>query len=174
MRDRLCPSPRQRQPAAWGPALGAGLCLALGGCAVGPIGTLAAQVQRAGAVTTLDVYSVGLHLRTRADDAGAHLGLTRRTSMFSDDSALQPGWYLFAVPSPAQPALAQDLLTLGLELSAQAPLAGLTLGYSHVSLHARLPADASVYLQFARADRRLVHIRNCSEAPPCILPTHAD
>ena len=70
-------------------------------------------MQRAGTVTTLDVYSVGLHLRTRADDAGAHLGLARRTSVFADDPALQPGWYLFAVPSPAQSALAQDLVTLG-------------------------------------------------------------
>jgi hypothetical protein len=149
--------------------LAASCCLALAGCAVGPVGTLAAQVQHDGSVTTLAVYSLGLHLRTRSDDLGAHLGLARRISVFADDTALRAGWYLFKVPSPPQAALAQDLLTLGLDLSAQAPLAGLSLGYNRSRLHARVPADASVSIQFSRADRRVVHIGTCSDTTPCEL-----
>jgi hypothetical protein len=170
---RRRPPGQRLRPAAVHLALCTGLCLALAGCAVGPVGTLAAQVERAGTVTTLDIYSVGLHLRTRADDPGAHLGLSRRISVFADDTALQPGWYLFAVPSPPQQALAQDLRTLGIDLSAQAPLAGLSIGYSHNRLQVRLPADASVYIAFARGGQRIVHITSCSETTPCTLPTHA-
>lgn len=167
------PPPRRPLPALLRLALCTGLWLALGGCAVGHIGTLAAQVQHDGTLTTVAVYSVGLHLRTRSDDLGAHLGLARRASVFAAGTGLQPGWHLFVVPSPPQPALAQDLASLGIDLSAQAPLAGLTLGYSRTRLLARLPADASVYIEYARADRRPVFISHCSETTPCTLSTHA-
>ena len=77
------PPPRRPLPALLRLALCTGLWLALGGCAVGRNGTLAAQVQHDGTLTTVAVYSVGLHLRTRSDDLGAHLGLARRASVFA-------------------------------------------------------------------------------------------
>ena len=169
------PSPplRTRLPARLRLCVCTGLWLALGGCAVGRVGTLAAQVHRDGDVTTVVVYSAGLHLRTSTDDLGAHLGLSRRTSVYAEDAATRTGWHLFVAPASSQPAVAQDLVCLGIDLSVQPPAPGLTLGYNRTRLHARLPADASVFIGYAGADRRVALIKHCSETTPCKLTTRA-
>ena len=141
----------------------------LSGCAVGNIGTLAAKVELHSSTATLDLYSVGLHWRTRPDDLGGHLGYSRRTYVFAVDTTLAAGWHLIRVPLPQTEAVAQDLLTIGIEFSAVAPLAGLTLGYSHGGLMARVPADASIYIAYAGSNRRVVALRICKEEEPCEL-----
>jgi hypothetical protein len=139
----------------------------LSACAIGNVGTLAAKVERNGDVSVLDLYSVGLHLRTRPDDFGAHLGYSHRTYVFVSDDTLNPGWYFLRVPSLRRDAVAQDLMTVGIEYSAVAPLAGFTLGYSHDRLHARVPADESVYIEYAGGDTRVVRLEYCREEEPC-------
>lgn len=148
--------------------------VALSGCAIGNVGTLAAKVERTGNVSTVDMYSAGLHLRTRPDDSGAHLGYSHRRYVFFSDGTLEPGWYIFKAPLPDREAVAQDLMTVGIELSTVAPTAGITLGYSHNRLHARVPVDESVYLQYDRNNTRVVKVEYCKEEAPCeiILPSH--
>ncbi len=140
---------------------------ALSACAIGSVGTLAAKVERSGDVSVMDLYSAGLHLRTRPDDLGAHLGYSHRTYVFVSDDTLNPGWYFLRVPSPHRDAVAQDLMTAGIEYSVVAPLAGVTLGYSHSSLHARVPADESVYIEYAGIDTHVVRMRSCRKEEPC-------
>ena len=140
---------------------------ALSACAIGNLGSLAAKVAKNGDVSTLDLYSVGLHLRTRPDDLGAHLGYSHRTYVFESDETPDPGWYFLVVPSPRRDAVAQDLTTIGIEVSTVAPLAGITLGYSHNSLYARIPADESVYVEYADANNRVIRLRYCREDEPC-------
>jgi hypothetical protein len=145
----------------------------LSACAIGNVGTLAAKIERAGNVSTVDMYSIGLHLRTRTDDSGSHLGYSHRKYVFDSKSVLEPGWYFFKVPLPNHEAVAQDLMTVGIELSTVAPVAGITLGYSHNRLHTRTPIDESVYLQYDNSTG-VVKVEYCIEDGPCEikLPSH--
>ena len=138
----------------------------LNACAIGNVGTLAAKIERAGNVSTVDMYSIGLHLRTRADDSGAHLGYSHRKYVFDSESTLEPGWYFFKAPLPDHEAVAQDLMTVGIELSTVAPVAGITFGYSHNRLHTRTPVDESVYVQYDN-NTRVVKVEYCKEEGPC-------
>jgi hypothetical protein len=140
---------------------------ALSACAIGNVGTLAAKVERNGAVSVLDLYSAGLHLRTRPDDQGAHLGYSHRAYVFVSDDTVNPGWYFLQVPSPRRDAVAQDLMTVGIEFSTVAPLAGVTLGYSHNRLYARVTADESIYIGYAGSDTRVVSLQYCGKEEPC-------
>jgi hypothetical protein len=140
------------------------------GCAVGNVGTVAAHVQRGPTVSIVSVYSIGLHLRTQADDAGAHLGFSRRTHVFAADNELQPGWHFLRVPSPAHRAIAHDVTTLGLDLSTGMPAPGIALGYHRSRLLASVPADACVRIDYAGADLRIARIQHCSEVLPCHAP----
>jgi hypothetical protein len=146
------------------------LCTASSGCAIGSFGTLAANVDRRDTVSVLSVYAVGLHLRTRADDRGAHLGYSRRVYTFAADDTLQPGWYLLRVPSPAGNALAQDMTTFGIELSVVAPEAGLSLGYIHTRLMARVPHDACVVIDYAGAGLGITRLQTFAEDAACAKP----
>lgn len=141
--------------------------VALSACAIGNVGTLAARVERTGNVSAVHLYSAGLHLRTRPDDSGAHLGYSHRTYVFVSDGTLLPGWYFLKVPSPQRDAVAQDLMTVGIEISTVAPLAGVTLGYSHSRLHARVPADESVYVEYDGTNTDVVKIQFCREEDAC-------
>ena len=143
------------------------VCVALSACAIGNVGTLAAKVERNGEVTILDLYSAGLHLRTRPDDLGAHFGYSRRTYVFVSDDTVDPGWYFLQVPSLHCDAVAQDLMTVGIEFSAVAPLSGVTLGYSHSRLHARVPVHESIYIEYAGTDTRVVRLEYCKEEDAC-------
>lgn len=142
---------------------------ALSGCAIGSVGTLAAHVQRHDNVSVLSIYSVGLHVRTQADDPGAHLGYSRRTYFFAVDDMLASGWYFLRAPSPERSAFAQDLMTLGIDLSTTAPDAGLSVGYAHTRLFARVPIDASVHIQF-RSDLRIEKFSTLPEESSCAIP----
>lgn len=148
--------------------------LVLSGCAIGNVGTLASKVERNGNVATVDMYSIGLHLRTRSDDSGAHLGYSYRQYVFDSESTLEQGWYFFNAPLPERESVAQDLMTVGIELSIVAPVAGITLGYCHNKLHTRTPVDGSVYVQFDRNNTRVVNVQHCKKDEPCKikLPSH--
>ena len=148
--------------------------LVLSGCAIGNAGTLASKVERNGNVSTITMYSIGLHLRTRSDDSGAHLGYSHRKYVFDSESTLEQGWYFFNAPLPERESVAQDLMTVGIELSIVAPVAGITLGYCHNTLHTRTPVDGSVYVQFDRNDTRVVNVQHCKKDEPCKikLPSH--
>lgn len=159
-----------RLPRAAGRGLAMALCTALSGCAVGSFGTLAAHVDRRDTVSVLSVYAVGLHVRTRADDRGAHLGYSRRVYAFAADDGLQPGWYFLRVPSPARGAFAQDLRTVGVDISLAAPLAGLSLGYVHTRLLARVPLDACVLIDYAGAGLGIARIQTFAEVATCATP----
>lgn len=142
---------------------------ALSGCAVGNVGTLVAQVQQRGNVSELSVYSVGLHLRNRADDPGAHLGVSRRTYFFLADGLLAPGWYLLRAPLAPVEAMAQDLMTVGIDFTTAAPEAGLSLGYTHTRLLARVPLDASVLIEYG-ADLRVEKFTVLKQESTCAIP----
>ncbi len=146
----------------------------LSACAIGNVGTLVAKVERTGNVSTIDMYSVGLHLRTRPDDSGAHLGYSHRKYVFDSGSTLELGWYFFNAPLPNREAIAQDLMTVGIELSTVAPVAGITLGYSHNKLYTRTQVDESVYVQYDSNNTRVVKVEYCKEDGPCEikLPLH--
>jgi hypothetical protein len=142
---------------------------ATGGCAVGSYGTMAAHVQHRETVTFLSVYSVGFHLRTREDDPGAHVGYSRRTYSLPADDSLSAGWHFLSVPSSRFGAIAQDLTTLGLELSFARPDRGLTLGYARQRLFARVALDDSVLIEYAGPDLRVVGFKTCQEAASCFV-----
>lgn len=143
------------------------LCAALSGCALGSFGSLAANVERRDTLTVLSIYSVGLQLRTRADDPGLHFGYSKRSYTFAADDTLTPGWHFLRVPSPAQSAFAQDLMTIGLDLSVVAPEAGFSVGYVHTRLLARVPPDASVLIEYAGPELRIDKFRICAEDTRC-------
>ncbi|MEO8314206.1 MAG: hypothetical protein ABI645_05370 [Pseudomonadota bacterium] len=147
-----------------------GLCAVLTGCALGNVGTLTANVERHDEVSVLSIYSVGLHLRSSADDPGAHFGFSKRSHVFVGDEALVPGWYFFRVPSPAGGALAQDLTTFGVDLSMTEPAAGISLGYVHTRLIARVPSNADMLIEFVGQDLRIEKMKTCEENTACTLP----
>lgn len=172
MTSTPCPDARlgNSMPRWTGRGLSVALCTALSGCAVGSFGTLAANVERRDTVSVLSVYAVGLHVRTRADDRGAHFGYSRRVYAFAADDALQPGWYLLRVPSPARSALAQDMTTVGIDLSMALPEAGLSLGYVHTRLLARVPLEACVLIDYAGAGLGIARIQTFAEDAVCATP----
>lgn len=157
----VCPS--ATRPGSGAAAALTTICAALSGCAVGSVGTLVANVERRDTASVLSVYSVGLHLRTRPDDPGAHIGYSKRTYVFIADGTLAPGWYFLSVPSPARSALAQDLTTIGVDLSPAAPTAGLSLGYVHTRLLARVPWNACVLIEYFGSEMRINKLQTCEE-----------
>jgi hypothetical protein len=146
------------------------LCTALSGCAVGSFGTLAANIQRRDTLTVLSVYSLGLHVRTRSDDPGANFGFSKRVYAFPADDELRPGWYFLSVPSPTARAFAQDLLTVGLDLSLAAPEPSVSVGYVFTRIFAEVPLDACVLIEYSGSDLRIDHFQTCAEDTVCALP----
>jgi len=137
--------------------------LGLSGCAVGSFGTVAAKVQRHETLSVMSVYSVGLHVRTRADDPGAHFGYSKRVYVFAADPSLATGWHFLRVPSPAAGALALDLLTIGVDASLAAPEGGVALGHAHTRFYARLPSGGCMLLKYVGPDLRIDKFITCSE-----------
>lgn len=151
-------------------ALSALVCVGSGGCAVGGVGTLLAHVEPRETVSVLSVYSLGIHLRQRDDDPGAHVGYSRRTYTFAGRMDAAPGWHVMRVPAPTDSAIAQDLLTVGIDLTATAPEAGLTLGYLHTRLLARMPVDGDQVVEYTGAELRIHPLPTCSKDTPCATP----
>ena len=151
-------------------ALSALACGAFGGCAVGGVGTLLAHVEPREMVSVLSIYSLGIHLRQRDDDPGVHVGYSRRSYTFAGRMDATPGWHVMSVPAPTDSAIAQDLLTIGLDVTATAPEAGLTLGYLHTRLLARMPVDGDQVIEYAGTNLRIHPLPACSKDTPCATP----
>jgi len=139
----------------------------MAGCAVGGVGTVAAHVQQRASVTIVSIYSLGVHWRNWDDDPGAHVGYSKRTYTFATAAGMSPGWHFLKVPLPDGRSVAQDLVTLGLEWSTQAPATGLTLGYARTRVLARVPIDASVLIEYEDTDLNVGRLIICSEDDEC-------
>lgn len=151
-------------------ASGLVMCVAIGanGCAVGRYGTVAAHVTHLHDATQLAVHSLGLHLRTRNDDSGVHIGYAQRIYVFPAIENLSAGWHFLVVPLPEQDSFAQDLSTYGVDLMLSAPDRSLSLGYARTQLLSRVPWNADVLIEYANPGLRAVTIKTCSEMTPCI------
>lgn len=139
------------------------------GCAVGNFGTIGAQVKDFSGGQTVEMHVVGLHLRTRLDDAGGGFGYSGRTYVFNDTS-LASGWHFFHVPLPHTEAVALARRSLGVEISTVEPVSGLTVGYEHTRLRARVPTDSSVYLEYDESASGIAEYIQCKGHVPCDLP----
>ncbi len=142
----------------------AGGCVS--GCAVGNFGTVGARVKDLPGGQVVEMHVVGLHLRTRRDDAGGGFGYSSRTYVFGDTS-LAPGWHFFHVPLPNIEAVALTGRNLGMEISAVEPISSLAIGYEHTRLRARVPGDSSIYLEYDESASDIVKYVQCEGRLPC-------
>jgi len=152
-----------------------GLCVTITGCAVGNVGSLAAHVTQADGARVVDLYTVGLYLRTAPDDQGLQLGFGKRTYVFPDHSctpstySLEPGWHYFVVPLPDTSAVAIDSRHLGVDLQLGPAEFGITIGLQNTVLMAYIPSDRSLTMQLSyfsgQPAQTYLRIRNQGE--PC-------
>jgi len=143
------------------------VCAAIGGCAIGNTGTLTAHLERGDTLSVLTVYSLGLHLRTRVDDPGAHLGYSRRSYTFAGSVQAAPGWYFLRLPALDDDAIAQELMTVGIDVTPATPDASITLGYLHTRLLARVAVDADVLIEYAGSRQRIERVIFCTKDTAC-------
>jgi hypothetical protein len=143
----------------------------LAGCAIDTLGTLGSRVTHAESAVVVDLYTLGAHLRTRADDRGLTIGLARRSYVFTAESAgvLAPGWHLLRVPLPPAAAVAQHVASLGLEARAGPVDYGLMLGLRVATVLARAPAgtDVTLALDYTPANPELTRLQVCKEFDEC-------
>lgn len=149
--------------------LSVGLVIAINGCAIGSYGLLAAKVRVHGDVATIATQSIGLQLRTRADDRGAHFGYSNRTYVVPRDQAprVSPGWYLFRIPDVPAPALSVQSSTYGIEWSLNEPVAGISIGYAYTDIFARLPLDGSMLYMIDNRHGEVVSYTYCVGGEKC-------
>jgi hypothetical protein len=147
------------------------LSAALSGCAFDNVGFLAGKVTPTSDAVVVDVYQLGLHLRTRAEDAGVSFGVAQRTYVYSVEQAasLRAGWHYFVVPMPDERAQILDTKNIGLEIRATAPEASITIGYRQTTILANVPSDASIILRavYDSRDRSRIRLRYCREGRTC-------
>jgi hypothetical protein len=143
----------------------------LPGCAIDTLGTLGSRVTHAESAVVVDLYTVGAHLRTRADDRGLTIGLARRSYVFAVEDAgnVSPGWHLVWAPLPASAAVAQHVASLGLEARAGPVDYGLTLGLRAATVIARVPrgTDMALALVYTPAHPELTRLQVCREFDKC-------
>lgn len=152
-------------------AISLAVCVATvsSGCSVGRYGTVAAHVTHLRGATHLSVHSLGLHLRTRDDDAGVHIGYAQRIYVFPSIENVAAGWHFLVVPFPEKESFAQDLRTYGVDLLLSAPDLSLSLGYTRTQLLARIPLNADILIEYANPGSHVVAITTtCSERTPCV------
>ncbi len=122
---------------------------AIVGCAVGNIGTLAGKVSHFEGTSLIELYSIGLHIRTRSDDSGLHFGFSERDYyLLENNKKIQGGWYLFCVPFPNSESVAQNLTTYGMDISLMSPESGISLGYQQTIFHYRVSPWSSFYIEY--------------------------
>lgn len=147
------------------------LSAALSGCAFDNVGFLAGKVTPASDAVVIDVYQLGVHLRTRPEDAGVSLGVAQRTYIYSVDQArsLRAGWHYFIVPMPDERAQILDTRNIGVEIRATAPESSVTIGYRQTTILANVPSDASIILRavYDSRDRSRIRLNYCREGKIC-------
>lgn len=141
--------------------------LCVSGCALGNVGMIGAHIQDFTGGQTVEIHVAGFHLRTRSDDAGASLGYTRRTYVFGAATSLPTGWHFFHIPLPSIDVIALDKHSLGVDISSVEPFQGLTIGYDHTQLRARVRIDSSIYLEYGGPTSVVVKHVQCKEHDQC-------
>lgn len=124
------------------------------GCAIGDYGSLVSRYTHTKTATVMDVYSLGLQMRTFQHDRGATLGYRRSSYIFIQDNSsakanVQNCWMAFSWPGDAEndasdiktewclfqsPTLDTEILTrastsAGIELQYTKELKRLNMGY---------------------------------------------
>ena len=145
----------------------------LGGCAINTMGTLASRVTPADAAVVIDLYTLGAHLHTRAEDRGLTIGLARRSYVFAvqDAGNISPGWHLVWAPLPSAAAVAQHVASLGFEARAGPVDYGLTLGLRVATVIARVPrgTDIALTLDYTPAHPERTRLQLCREFETCAI-----
>lgn len=120
--------------------------LALNACSAGQYGLLRADVQQVEGARLVAVDTLGADMRTVKADAGVTLGWGRRIYIYPDGTPdlPQPGAYLFAIPLPAEPPLAWDVCSLGLDLRTSSLELGAVFGWRASTVLVHAPADSSL------------------------------
>ena len=107
------------------------LPLSLPACAAGSVGTLAGRTIDTPSAHVVSIYSLGLELRIRSEDAGFSFGFRHSVYLYpklKTVSADTP--HFFFVAAEARPPLKVISQTIGLELGATPTFSGLELGYA--------------------------------------------
>lgn len=117
------------------------------GCAVGNKGMIAGKVSHYEGTSLMELYSIGLHARTRTDDSGIHLGFSKRDYYFFNED-IQSGWYLFNVPFQNSESVAQSLKTYGIDISFTPPESGISVGYQQTVFQARVSPWSSFHIEY--------------------------
>jgi len=143
----------------------------LHGCAIDNVGTLAAQVTHAESAVVVDLYTIGAHLRTSAEDRGLTLGFGRRSSVFAPESAatVPAGWHLFWVPLPPVAPIVRHGTSLGLDVRAGPVAYGITVGLRVATELGPIPHDAQIVLalDYTPAQPGLTRLYLCGTSEPC-------
>jgi hypothetical protein len=140
------------------------------GCSVGNYGVIAARVVNADGALVVDVYSVGVNLRTRVDDPGITVGASRRSYIFAPDRAdLDEGWHYLRVSMPDRPSVAQETESIGFDVRSGSPGLSFDLGYSETAVLARADRGSSLTMQidYQPAQPSLTRLRYCEGNDRC-------
>jgi hypothetical protein len=113
VRAGVAPFSAMRPPLVRAVAAAAISGLLVGG-AIDTLGPLGSRVTHTESAIVVDLYTLGAHLRTRADDRGLTIGIARRSYDFTAEGAgvLAPGWHLLRAPLPPAAGLAQHVASL--------------------------------------------------------------
>jgi hypothetical protein len=126
-----------------------GAVVFVGGCTIGPAGTIVGRVSFVQGGWVMETYTIGGHVRTAlADDPGFGFGAAKRTYLFAEEEAAKPaaGWYLFLLPPVSlDRALLRDVEIGGIDLHLGAPEAGLTLGFQRLTATRPAPVDRDAF-----------------------------
>jgi hypothetical protein len=143
----------------------------LGGCAINATGALVSRVTPADSAVVIDLYTLGAHVRTRAEDPGLTIGLARRSYVYAAEDAgkISPGWHLLRAPLPAAAAVAQHVASLGLEARVGPIDYGLSLGLRVATLIAPVPrgTDMALALDYTPAHPERTRLRVCRTSDRC-------
>lgn len=121
------------------------------GCSFNNYGLLFARITQAQGARVLDIYNLGIHLRSRNEDPGVTFGLSKRSYVYPDTFSQlpEPGYHYFFVGMPPEQAIAQDARIFGLEASTRNADWSLTLGYSGTTILARASSDSNGFLDLS-------------------------
>jgi hypothetical protein len=157
---------------AGGALIALAFAFAASGCAVDNRGAVIGRITHADGALVADLYSVGIHLKTRAGDAGLVLGYSRTSYVFArsmDDAQIAENWHTFAVPLPAASPKVLHLESAGVSAHRNHGLIGLTVGYRAYTILARAHAASHEGLSVTYRPDQPSHtrMRNCEGSKPC-------
>ena len=147
------------------------LAVALSGCSIDGYGLIAASVVQADGAYVVQTYSLGANVRTRADDAGASLGASKRSYVFplASSEKLAAGWHWLWISLPSRSSLIQRAETIGVDLRSMFPGPSVDVGYSETTILARVDNDlsATMRLTYRSGAPELTRLQYCEGPKPC-------